>query len=240
MLPFQGHKRGFTVIEIMVAVLVLSSSLVAIFAAQFAAVATTTYAKNITHATQLAKCKMNELELLFIEEGFQEGDVLESGDCCEFLEGEVPENFACEWSVETVTFPDMTDSMSDSLLGDDEGTGATDLMTQVTGGGSGVGDMMQSGQMDDMADMGMDMISSLMPMVTGLLEQAIRRVTVKVVWKEGITEKDFELMQYVTHPSQGPLKLMQEMNTAEDVMNTVSGDVQTSGDKQAGGEKPIR
>ncbi|MBN2716188.1 MAG: prepilin-type N-terminal cleavage/methylation domain-containing protein [Deltaproteobacteria bacterium] len=220
-----NQRRGFTVIEIMVATLVLSSSLVAIFAAQFAAVATTTYARNITQATQLAKCKMNELELSFIEDGFQEGSVSESGDCCEFLEGEIPDGFRCDWKVETVTFPDMSDNLSDSLMGEDgEEGGAADIMSQVTGGATGMESMMQSGQMDDMASMGMDMISTLMPMVTDLLEQAIRRVTVKVTWKEGVVEKDFELTQYVTHPSQGPLKLMQEMNTAEDVMNTVTGE----------------
>ncbi|MBN2524829.1 MAG: prepilin-type N-terminal cleavage/methylation domain-containing protein [Deltaproteobacteria bacterium] len=216
------YSRGFTIIEIMVAVLLLSSALVAIFAAQFAAVATTAYARNITQATQLGRCKMNELELLFIEEGFQEGDVVESGTCCEFLEGEVPENFHCEWMVETVTFPDMSETMDDSL-GDEEGGGPGSIMDQVTGGSAGMGSMMESGAMDDMSEMGMDMLSSLMPMITGLLEQAIRRVTVKVTWKEGVAEKEFQLMQYVTHPSQGPLKLMQEMNTADDIMNTVNG-----------------
>ena len=217
------RHRGFTVIEIMVATLILSSSLVAIFAAQFAAVATTTYAKNITQATQLAKCKMNDLELSFIEDGFQEGDISETGDCCEFLEGEIPKGFNCEWKVETVSFPDMTDSLSDSLTGEDGTTGgASDIMSQVTGGSSGVGSMMESGQMDEMADMGMDMISTMMPMITGLLEQAIRRVTVKVTWKEGVVDKNFEIIQYVTHPTQGPLKLMQEMNTADEVMNTIN------------------
>jgi general secretion pathway protein I len=214
--------RGFTIIEIMVAVLLLSSSLVAIFAAQFAAVATTSYARNITQATQLARCKMNELELLFIEDGFQEGNVSETGECCEFLEGDVPDSFKCEWIIETVTFPDMTDSMSESADDDGSGEGGTGLMSQITGGNEALGSAMGDQSFDDMADMGMDMISSLMPMITGLLEQAIRRVTIKVSWQEGTVEKDFELMQYVTHPSQGPLKLMQEMNTVDDVMNTVN------------------
>ncbi|MBN2343874.1 MAG: prepilin-type N-terminal cleavage/methylation domain-containing protein [Deltaproteobacteria bacterium] len=210
-------QGGFTVIEIMVAVLLLSSALVAIFAAQFAAVATTNYARNITQATQLGRCKMNELELLFIEEGFQEGDVAEGGECCEFLEGEMITEFHCEWVVETVTFPDMMDAEIDE--GDENGAGS--IMDQVTGGAAGLSSMDNS-QMDQMADVGMDMLTSLMPMVTDLLEQAIRRVTVKVTWKEGIEEKDFQLVQYVTHPSQGPLKLMQEANTVDDVMNSMS------------------
>lgn len=211
-------QGGFTIIEIMVAVLLLSSALVAIFAAQFAAVASTNYARNITQATQLGRCKMNELELLFVEEGFQEGDVTESGECCEFIDGESPTDFNCEWIVETVTFPDMTES---SLDDDDEGSGG--LLEQVTGGTGNMQSLMGSGQMDEMENMGMDMITSLLPMVTGLLEQAIRRVTVKVTWKEGIVEKDFSLVQYVTHPSQGPLKLMQELNTIDDVMDQGSG-----------------
>jgi hypothetical protein len=61
------------------------------------------------------------------------------------------------------------------------------------------------------------MISQFMPMITTLLEQAIRRVTVKVMWKEGSAEKDFKLVQYVTHPSEGPLKLLQEAAAMEDL-----------------------
>lgn len=213
-------SRGFTIIEIMVAVLLLSSALVAIFAVQFAAIKNSNYARNITQATQLGKCKMSELELLFIEEGFQEGSLSESGECCEFIEGESFTEFECTWDIETVVFPDMTESLTD-----EDADGMMDEAASGLDGGSGglSTNPMLSGASEDMASMGLDMISSFMPMVTELLEQAIRRVTVKVTWKEGIVEKEFELVQYVTHPTQGPLKLMQEAAAIEELQNQMMG-----------------
>lgn len=223
-------QTGFTIIEIMVAMLLLSSGLVAIFAAQFASIASTKYARNITQATQLGKCKMSELELLFIEEGFQEGDIEETGECCEFMEGESFTEFQCEWLVETVTFPEMDASSIDaeeenSGVGQTSATGSLGTALGGTSGGA-------MGGMADMGSMELDMISAVMPMITGLLEQAIRRVTVRVRWTEGNLQKDFELIQYVTHPSQGPLKLMQQLNSADAVQSQLNSTV-TGGNSSA-------
>ena len=75
-------RPGFTVMEVMVAIMILAVSVVAIFGAQFAAVATTDFSKYTTHAIQLARCRMSEIELeIQVENGFEEGDVISSGDC---------------------------------------------------------------------------------------------------------------------------------------------------------------
>ena len=226
----RAPRRGFTIIEILVATLLLATSLVAIFGAQFAAVAGTNYARNLTAATQLGKCRMSEIELLILEEGFQEGSVVESGPCCEFMEGETLIEFNCEWEIEEVEFPDMP------LTGDEDGeglVGENGSFTQSLLGGSGgaIGQGLGSSTMDDMAQMGLGMVSEL-------LEQAIRKVTVRVSWKEGIATKDFVLVQYVTHPSQGPLKLMQEASAAEDLQSTLQNaipGISPGGSRNSGG-----
>lgn len=192
------YKPGFTIIEIMVAILLLSASLVAIFGAQFAAVSSTNFARNITQATQLGRCKMSELEILFVQDGFQEGDIDESGECCEFLEGEQKTEFSCSWEIKTIVFPDMSEMMSE----DDSDEG-----------------MLDDGDSSDMmADMGMGAVGALLPMFTEILQQAIRRVTVTVEWPQGNQTKSFELIQYVVHPTQGPLQLLQEANSANEMM----------------------
>ena len=202
------NDRGFTIIEIMVAILLLSVSLVAIFGAQFSAVASTNFARNITMATQLAKCKMSELELEFQKDGFQEGDQQESGDCCEFMEGEGnADNFTCQWEIKTIVLPDITQMMNSA--------GADGGVDDDMGGGGMMGGMMGSETGEDMADMGMGMMGAVLPMITGLLEQAIRRVTVKVEWKQGTRTKNFEIIQYVVHPTQGPLQLLQQGNAMQ-------------------------
>ena len=47
--------------------------------------------------------------------------------------------------------------------------------------------------------------SLVYPSLKPLLEAAIRRVTVVVKWKEGKSDRDFTLVQYITNPSQAGL-----------------------------------
>jgi hypothetical protein len=47
--------------------------------------------------------------------------------------------------------------------------------------------------------------SMVYPALKPLLEVAIRRITVIVKWREGIANRDFTLVQYVTNPSRAGL-----------------------------------
>jgi prepilin-type N-terminal cleavage/methylation domain-containing protein len=189
---------GFTVIEVMVAILILSVSVTAIFGAQYAAVVSVEYSRGITAAVQLARCKMSEIELEFLTQGgFEEGDATGSGECCEAAGGEAGD-YSCRWEIKRIELPDPSQMMAaggpgDDLTGEGEGDDAAGGML----GGMGLG--LESG-----------LISSLAPMITGLLEEAIRRVTVTVEWQQGNRERKLEIVQYVTHPTQGPLELMQQ------------------------------
>ncbi len=198
---FAKASAGFTIMEVMVAVMILAVSVVAIFGAQFAAVATTDFSRYTTNAIQLARCRMSEIELEIVtENGFEEADVETSGDCCELLEGEEDlDAFSCRWQIEAVELPDLTSAMS----------GGAD------GGGGLLGDMggMFGDSMDEMGMMGM--AATFMPMMSEILRQAIRRVTVTVEWEQGSKKREFVLAQYLTHPTQGPLELMQSAATAE-------------------------
>ena len=48
-------------------------------------------------------------------------------------------------------------------------------------------------------------MSLVYPDLKPMLEASIRKVTVKVLWKEGSKERSFDLVQYVTNPQQGGL-----------------------------------
>jgi prepilin-type N-terminal cleavage/methylation domain-containing protein len=193
---------GFTIMEVMVAIMILAISVVSIFGAQFAAVATTEFSRNTTQAIQLARCKMSEIELeILVENGFEESDVTSSGECCEMASGEPgADDFTCTWEIKTVELPDLT--------------------TMMTGGGpdGGVGffdDMGMGGSGDEFGMMGM--LSSFVPMLSEMLKQAIRRVTVTVEWEQRSRTKQFQIAQYLTHPTQGPLALMQSAAAAGEV-----------------------
>ena len=104
---------GFTVVEVMVAVLLLAVSVVSIFGAQFAAVATAEYSKHVTQAIQLARCRMSELELQFqVEDGFEEGDITGSGQCCKIIDDEEDvAPYDCSWEIKTIELPDISQAL---------------------------------------------------------------------------------------------------------------------------------
>ena len=101
-------SRGFTIMEVMVAIMILAVSVVSIFGAQFAAVATTEYSKHITQAINLAECRMNEIELeVLTDDGFKLGNVESSGECCESMEDEKIGDYECSWEIKVVEIPDL-------------------------------------------------------------------------------------------------------------------------------------
>jgi hypothetical protein len=204
----------------MVAVLLLAISVASIFGAQFAAVATADYSQYVTQAVQLARCRMNELELQFqIGDGFEEGDVFGSGMCCEIVDDEKDiEVFECSWEVKMIEFPDVTQMLSGSM-GDVDGG----LMDDTLGTTGGIDDLA-----DDFDAMGI--VSAVAPMITELLRAAIRRVTVKVEWDQGAKHRELEITQYVTHPTQGPLGLMQQASA----MDQMADELLTGSDEASG------
>jgi prepilin-type N-terminal cleavage/methylation domain-containing protein len=188
---------GFTIIEVMISIMILAVSVVSIFGAQFATVATVGFSRYTTQAIELARCRMSEIELeVQVENGFEMGDVTSRGECCEMLENDAAE-FTCSWEIKSLEIPDIMSLMA----AQDGGVGMT--------GGLGVD--------DSLGDMGMmGAATSFLPMLSDLLGQAIRRVTVTVEWTQGIRKRDFVLSQFLVHPTQGPLQLM---NSAADAMD---------------------
>ncbi len=195
-------SRAFTLLEVMVAVTILSISLASLFSAQTQAIGATQYVKHIAVASQLARCRMSEIELEMLREGFEiaEFEGWEEGPCCELrddrvsLSGEDP--FTCRWRYELVQLPTMADAQD----------AAGDAMME---GG-------QAGQEAQQGMMSMGLLGPILPMVQGLLEAAIRRVSVQVVWYEGPHERSLEVVQYITNPSQGTLGGVLQQGRAAD------------------------
>lgn len=208
----RGMGHGFTIIEVMVAMLIFAVAIVSIFGAQFSAISTTEFARHTTMATELARCRMSELELEFVQNGgFEEGDVTQSGTCCEALENDPSAaDYTCRWEIKTIVLPDASQLMAG---GADGGLGGG-MFGDMIGGGMG-----DEASGDEAAGaMGLDMVSSFLPMVADLLEQAIRRVTVTVEWQlSGGAERELSVVQFVTHPTQGVLGMAQGAKAAGDL-----------------------
>lgn len=73
-------RRGFNLLEVMIALAVLAVTMTALLAAQSSSLDKSARARNLSIATLLARGKMIDLELLLFDEGFTEGSQEDSGD----------------------------------------------------------------------------------------------------------------------------------------------------------------
>jgi general secretion pathway protein I len=226
-----GAARGFSLLEVMMAVSLFGAVVTTILSAQAGLVAGNKTAANMSQAVEVGRCRMSELEERQLKLGFPEIEEKDSSPiCCD--DKEVP-GFSCDWQVERVTLPQATalggDGGAGSVLG-----GGLDLNAAASGTGvptslpGALGTMLVNpaggAQLD--FDAGLQNIgqslqqsfggagaqgllslvfSVVYPSLKPVLESAIRRITVVVRWKEGSVKRDFTLTQYVTNPSRAGL-----------------------------------
>ena len=209
-------SRGFTLLEVMVAMAILALGLTIILSSQAGLFAATRRVQNETHAASLMRCKMSEIETDLLMHGFNLLEQTDSGECCE---DEDEDDFRCEWKVQTVELPqpksfDPSETGNDadesedsdgfgpgSPLGDAAGLIGGSALSGVSGVDdlAGLGGGQEGGGMIGMA------LGLVYPTLKPMLEASIRKVTVSVIWDEGVKERNFEVVQYVTNPLEGNL-----------------------------------
>jgi general secretion pathway protein I len=225
-------SSGFSLLEVLFAVALFGAVVTFILSAQAGLIAGNRTASNMSQATELARCRMTEIEEKQLKLGFPEIEEKDSTtSCCE--EKETP-GFTCEWSVERVKLPEVTtlggDAGLTSLLGGSLGlSGASGALSAMPGAGlpPAAGQLLSnpiSATLDldaGLKTMGTALdqsfggagaqgllsmaFSIVYPSLKPLLEAAIRRVTVVVRWKEGINERNLAVTQYITNPSRAGL-----------------------------------
>ena len=110
------NRRGFTLLEVLVAVSILGLGLTVILSSQASLLATSNKAEKLSLAVSLLRCRMSETELELTKTGYPLADESHEGDCC--MEGESDNGFSCSWKVERVKLPET------SLGGELDGGGA--------------------------------------------------------------------------------------------------------------------
>jgi general secretion pathway protein I len=213
-------RRGFTLLEVLVAVAILGIGVTAIFSAQWVSFASIKHARNESEAIGLVRCKMSEVEFDLEQNGFQLTDVEESGPCCDDLD---KPGMTCSWSVTKPEFPEAQFGQLDldteldfkggpSFLGGGPGNAAAPggaAMSFLTAGSSTFA--QQSGDVSDVADSFLgggdgvvDGIAAMVmqivfPDLKAIFEAGTRRVNVRVTWFEGKREQSIEIEQWVTN-----------------------------------------
>jgi general secretion pathway protein I len=76
-------------------------------------------------------------------------------------------------------------------------------LSTADGGVSGIASALKDGTGGGVAALAQLAMSIVYPTLRPMLEASIRKVTVKVTWKEGVQKRDVSVIQYVTRPMRG-------------------------------------
>jgi general secretion pathway protein I len=217
-------KRGFTLLEVMVAVAILGLSLTVILSAQAGLYSGGAYAQHTSVAVGLARCRMTELEERLLKLGFPEVDTKDDGACCN---DDSRDDMRCKWKVERVELPrakppDVGTSSSagglslSNLAGAASGSppsGGSPMSTisqlatnpSALAGDAGVAGITSALQgMNGPGGIESLAMSFVYPQLKPMLEASIRKLTVSVTWHEGKQDRDITIVQYVTRPMKPP------------------------------------
>lgn len=224
-------ERGFTLLEVMVAVAILGLGLTAILSAQAGAFASAAHTRNLSAAVGLARCKMTEIEEQKLVDGFQELDENEAGPCCG--DDETP-GMRCSWRIEKPQLPEPKFGDLDLQSGLDLTT-PTGPLAGLAGGQAASAALPTDGTPTDVAsalgaaggafDMSgiTGMVMSLVyPNIKTIFDACARRVTVTVAWNEGNKEQKLEVSQWITDPRPANLAAEQAADEAAKVMESDS------------------
>jgi len=176
--------RGFTLLEVMISLAILGLCLAAIARSQQNSVRAANRAKLMSVATMLARYKMVDIEDTLFDEGFSDFAEEKKGDFKE----EGFERFTYTLTVDKVELPQNVDAQSlTSTLGGALGQQTGQEAGSKAPGGGGA-----------MASLGAGLLGKQFEMIRNVLEQSIRRVQLRVEWKEGTRQKEVTVVGYFT------------------------------------------
>ena len=193
----RGHREregqgGFTLLEVMISLAILGMGLAMLLSATAANVQLAKRAKVLGVATNLARGKMYDLE----EELLQEG--------CQLVNQELDGDFSDEghreikWEalIEKIELPGLADAQGavENATGGDGAGGGGAFGGAFGGGGAG-------GEAGSTSALGAAALGSQFETIATILEQAMRKVTLKVKWKVGDSDEEMTVVAYFTDPT---------------------------------------
>ena len=191
---------GFTLLEVMVALALLSAALMAVADLCGNALRNEVYARDLSEVTLLARGKMAELEQKYEDEGFKDFDQTEEGD---FRDAKRPDVF---WRVDLIRpagdlSADQLVSMLTGMGGDAQG-----MIAKLMGGGAATTTASSSSSgpsQPTMAGGGMAMGAAtkmLQSQVTAFGEQlkkSFREMRLTVAWLDGRVARSFTVTTHL-------------------------------------------
>ncbi len=172
--------RGFTLLEVMVAIALLALGLVLLLSVQARSIQLAQQARNMSVATGLARAKLYDCTQDLLKKGFSIGDYNEEGD----FSDEEMESFYWECHAYQPDLPvaDVTD--------------VTQGLTQGAAALAGGSDSANAGMAEQAAGMGAGMLAPVMSQISSVVGESIRELVVIVRWREG---ELWEELRVTTH-----------------------------------------
>ncbi|RYZ36487.1 MAG: prepilin-type N-terminal cleavage/methylation domain-containing protein [Myxococcaceae bacterium] len=201
-----SRRGGFTLLETMVAMAILSVALMAIFDLNAGAVSNHVYTKRLTVASLLARSKMTDLEQKLYDDGFDVDDDEQSGDFSE--DGWTQFKWRARIiapKTDGVTPDQLIGAIFNLPMGGGGGGDSGDPLGGLAGlfGGAGGGD--KGGGTTTSSPLGGAAMGMAQPMFTQMVDQltkAVREVHLTVYWKEGTQVESVDVVTHVV--SLGP------------------------------------
>ncbi|MGB5695251.1 MAG: prepilin-type N-terminal cleavage/methylation domain-containing protein [Polyangiales bacterium] len=190
-------KRGFTLLEVMIAVAILGISMAAIFSSEVGAANVGARARRQNVAATLARCKMGEIEELISIEGLPALEKKDTDNCCDHAP---VEGFECDWIVERIILPEFGAQDSQDEEDDSPDKQLNEAYDEVREEGAAPQEVI-AGQAGNLAVLALQLG---FPILKPFLEEQVRRATVTVRWKEGPEERGFDVTQYLVSEQPAP------------------------------------
>lgn len=188
-------NRGFTLVEVMLALAILFGALVMLIGKTASNIQASQQARMLGVTTDLARGKMFDLEEQLLREGFQDTDQEEDGDFSE----EGWSKVTWEAKIEKVELPQL--NTLEQLQDEGEGGGDSASGGQPGGALGGMLGLGGGGGGDASSAAGASLITSQFEMFSNVLEATIRKVTLTLKWKVHGLDQSMEVYAYFTDPA---------------------------------------
>lgn len=195
------HSRGFSLLEILIAMAILSFSLVALFGHQGVIIQSVDYSNRVSQAIFLLEGKLLDIKHKILSDSIDVFDNCEEGDFKdEGFRGRGIQEYrwkvcAFKLEIQEGASEQLTERLSSLLMGVGEGGGLGGL-----GAGGGLGGLGGTDPMGGLerAQGQIAMASGMIPSFLQQLEDQIRKVQIEVSWRDQTQTRKVVLERFVT------------------------------------------
>jgi general secretion pathway protein I len=212
----RSSQRGFTLLEVMLALALLGLALVVLMKSAAGNIFTTEEAHMMGVATDLARGKMYDIEEILLKDGFTDTDQSQTSEKCFDDEGWA--TICYTYKVEEPKMPDfdqlqaMAKGQAQAAMGSGHGSGfgssfgsgfGSDMgpggfENSALGGMMGMRGMFGGGKQDITAAQGGSLIQSQYSMFQQILKVSVRKVTLNMKWKVLGKDRDMKVVAFFT------------------------------------------